>query len=231
MFDSSIDQERDRKKEDSSSDDEIPIINIGQSSARGNARSFVSGQPSNRVYYSNTYDDGRDRRFRSGYSYRGNGNRASNESWNEPRNEQIQHRASSMRGNYHQSGNRGNARTNRFSAVPHNLRGTAVTCNYCKKIGHIARNCRAKNACYNCGGVGHFIAVCPSQRRTGQFRRSQSADQAARPSRQFERNAWSHDIHGEQNVGSHDLLNTERPDEQPRNRHSSDIGRQAPLNE
>jgi len=66
----------------------------------------------------------------------------------------------------------------RLVNAPASLRYAGMTCYYCKRIGHIARNCRSLNRkCFNCGEPGHFQRDCTRGRRTvqGDRARSQSA--------------------------------------------------------
>jgi hypothetical protein len=39
-------------------------------------------------------------------------------------------------------------------------------CTWCGKHGHLEDKCRARQSCYNCNEVGHFVARCPKKNRT-----------------------------------------------------------------
>ena len=45
-----------------------------------------------------------------------------------------------------------------------------VVCGYCKKPGHIQRNCRRANKqCYGCGSADHMLDDCPLKRNKNAF--------------------------------------------------------------
>ena len=99
-------------------------------------------------------------------------------------------------------------------------RQLATVCHYCRKLGHIQRDCRRKNGlCLVCGSGDHQVASCPRRQAEGRgesFRlRAHSSEELSRPGEASRRVSF-----GEARLlGESDQLNSRRPAwrESPRN--------------
>jgi len=196
--------DEEKKVSDTDSSQEEIVIDVGQKLLE-KARKREEKQYGNRVYYSDRYRNSGgyqvDRKFdhQRGHNLNrndGNGRYASGnantfggrrvESFNNNQGNgyngdefTYQSRRSNFhrgRGAYHTNRNYNNGNRAQFSAVPNSIRGTAVTCSFCGKIGHKAEVCRFNLKCFSCGGHGHMARVCPTKRVQNRFNRSASVD-------------------------------------------------------
>lgn len=67
-----------------------------------------------------------------------------------------------------QASNRGWRSANRSSSVPDRGNTTGISpalfegdCRTCGRTGHISKDCRVRQACFNCGELDHHFRTCP----------------------------------------------------------------------